>query len=133
MVFTWSYGVAASLLAAADIVAAQTIPAGDRIESHMLEIAGEEVLSGHEALMEREAKRTIYVNQPVTLENTRAARLVERNQIVALSFQSGALEITLTGRALGAAARGEQVQVMNLDTRKMLTGVVQEGGWVLLQ
>jgi len=50
-----------------------------------------------------------------------------------LSYRQAGLEINLSGRAMGAAALGEQVQVMNLSTREMLSGTVQKDGSVLVQ
>jgi flagella basal body P-ring formation protein FlgA len=84
-------------------------------------------------LIGREAKRTIYAGQPVTLDNTRPARLVTRNQIVTVKYIKGGLEISTTGRAMGEASLNEPVTVLNLQSRQMVQGIVQESGWVLAQ
>lgn len=84
----------------------------------------------HAALLGREVRRTVYAGQPVNEQNTRAARLVKRNQLVTLKYVRGSLEITLNGRALGEAAEGETVSVMNLESRQVVEGTVQAGGWI---
>lgn len=114
----------------ANLVAAQTIPAGDRIAPENVE--GE--ASSEEAdLFLREARRTIYAGQPVTHENTRRHRIIERNQLVTVRYQQGSLEISMPARAMEAAAAGDLLKMMNTDSRELLTGVVQDDGWVLVQ
>ncbi len=115
------------------IVAAETIPAGESIVMDKLVVDGDEDPSHLSGLVSREARRTIYANQAVTMDNTRPRRIVARNQVVTLSYRQAGLEINLSGRAMGAAALGEQVQVMNLSTREMLSGTVQKDGSVLVQ
>jgi flagella basal body P-ring formation protein FlgA len=54
--------------------------------------------------------------------------LVSRNDIVTVYFRSGPLTLTVKGQALGGAAAGEPVAVINLMSRKVLTGVaIAEG------
>ncbi len=84
----------------------------------------------HAALLGREVRRTVYAGQPINEQNTRAARLVKRNQLVTLKYVRGPLEITLNGRAMGEAAEGEIVSVMNLESRQVVEGTVQAGGWI---
>ena len=81
----------------------------------------------------REVRRTVYAGQEVRLDNTQAPRLVSRNQLVTVKYISGGLEITTTGRAMGEAAANESVTVLNLESRKLVNGVVQQDGWVLAQ
>ncbi|MEO1304494.1 MAG: flagellar basal body P-ring formation chaperone FlgA [Pseudomonadota bacterium] len=84
----------------------------------------------HAHLIGREVRRTIYAGQPVREQDTRAARLVKRNQLVTLKYMKGPLEITLNGRALGEAAENESVSVLNLESRQIVEGTVQAGGWI---
>jgi flagellar basal body P-ring formation protein FlgA len=86
-----------------------------------------------EPLVGREVRRTIYAGQSITADNTRPPMLVKRNQVVTLKYIKGALEITTTGRALGEAGLSETVSVLNPDSRQLVQGIVQEGGWVLAQ
>lgn len=114
------------------IVATDVIRAGDIVTASNADQDGS-YSSNDEGMLGREARRTIYAGQEITLDNTRAPRLVRRNQIVTVKYVSGALEISTTGRAMGEAALNEPVSVLNLQTRQMVHGIVQESGWVLVQ
>ena len=50
-----------------------------------------------------------------------------------VKFVSGALEITTTGRAMGEATEDEAVAILNLNSKKIVNGIVQKDGWVLVQ
>ncbi|MFN7054801.1 flagellar basal body P-ring formation chaperone FlgA [Hyphomonas sp.] len=114
------------------LVATEVIRAGAVISpANVSSAEGEGGEAGH--LIGREARRTIYSGQRITADNTRPARLVARNQIVTIRYVLGDLEISTTGRAMGEAALHEPVTVMNLQSRQLVQGIVQESGWVLAQ
>ena len=81
----------------------------------------------------REVRRTVYAGQEVSLSNTQAPRLVTRNQIVTVKYIRGGLEITTSARAMEEGGLDDLVTVLNLQSRKLVTGVIQQGGWVLAQ
>tara|TARA_R110002072_G_C7600424_1_gene503985 strand:- start:114 stop:521 length:408 start_codon:yes stop_codon:yes gene_type:complete len=126
-------GVIAAVTDASSLVAAEVIRAGDRISAANAVTDSGTAADADESLLGREVRRTIYAGQSITTDNTRAPMLVKRNQIVTLKYINGALEITTTGRALGEAGLSESVSVLNPDSRQLVQGVVQEGGWVLAQ
>lgn len=126
-------GAAAVLADASSLVAAEVIRAGDGVtvaNSQLRDGDGPEV---YDLYAGRQVRRTVYAGQPITLENTRSASLVTRNQVVKIRFISGALEISTSGRAMGDAALNETVSVLNLQSRQMVQGVVKADGWVLVQ
>ena len=84
----------------------------------------------HAEFLGREVKRTVYAGQPIREQDTRAPRLVKRNQLVTLKYMKGPLEISLMGRALGEAAEDASVSVLNLESRQVVEGTVQAGGWI---
>lgn len=118
-----------ALTNASSLTASEVIRAGQVVTAANTALEGQ----GEADLIGREARRTLYPGQAVTLENTRPARLVSRNQIVTLKYISGGLEISTTGRAMNEAALNEPVSVLNLQSRQMVQGIVQETGWVLAQ
>ena len=126
-------GVIAAVTDASSLVAAEVIRAGDRISAANAVTDSGTAADADESLLGREVRRTIYAGQSITTDNTRAPMLVKRNQIVTLKYINGALEITTTGRALGEAGLSESVSVLNPDSRQLVQGIVQEGGWVLAQ
>lgn len=120
-----------ALTGASSMVASEVIRAGDLVTP--VNASAEAAGAAEDGIFGREAKRTIYAGQPITMDNTRPARLVERNQIVTVKYIQGGLEISTTGRAMGEAALNEPVTVLNLQSRQMVQGIVQENGWVLAQ
>lgn len=84
----------------------------------------------HANLLGREVRKTVYAGQPIKPGDTQSPRLVKRNQLVAIKYLKGPLEISLTGRSLGEAGENESVSVLNLESRQVVEGIVQAGGWI---
>jgi flagella basal body P-ring formation protein FlgA len=128
---TLGLGAIIALSDATSLVASEVIKAGDVVtvaNAGLMEGDGPEV---YDVFMGREVKRTVYPGQAITLDNTRAQRLVTRNQIVTIRYIKGGLEISTSGRAMGEAALNEPVTVLNLQSRQLVQGIVQADGWVL--
>lgn len=116
------------------LVAARTLRAGTPLS------AGDLVLSSDPAplgaathpddAIGMEARVTLYAGRPIPLASLSPPALVERNQLVTLSFSHHGLEIRADGRALGRAAEGEAVRIMNLASRSTVTGTVIAPGLV---
>lgn len=128
-----SLAVMLNLAGASSLVASEVIRAGDRVTTSNAAAETGALDAEDRALIGREVKRTVYIGQPITPDNTRAPRLVKRNQIVTVKYISGALEISTTGRAMSEAGQDEPVTVLNLQSRQMVHGIVQKDGWVLAQ
>ena len=77
-----------------------------------------------------EARVALYPGRPVLLGDLAPAALVERNQTVRLVYRRGGLLIITDARALGRAALGDPVRVMNLSSRSNVTGTVTSDGTV---
>ena len=73
-----------------------------------------------------EARVTLYPGRPIMIGDVGPPALVDRNEIVRLVFRSGALSIFAEGRALDRAASGERVRIMNIDSREIVVGVLNE-------
>lgn len=131
--FALSFSALLALTDASYLVASEVIRAGDLVTPVNATAEPDAEAGMEDPIIGREARRTIYAGQPVTMDNTRPARLVTRNQIVTVKYIQGGLEITTTGRAMGEASLNEQVAVLNLQSRQMVQGIVQENGWVLAQ
>lgn len=81
----------------------------------------------------KEAQVTLYPGRPVMVQDLAAPALVERNAIVTLVYRSALLDIRAEARALGRAAAGERVRVMNLGSRSTVFGIVMADGTVVVQ
>lgn len=113
------------------LVATKVIPAGDAVTASNAETS--EGAPPESAFIGREVKRTVYVGQEISLDDTRSPRLVTRNQVVTVKYIKGSLEITTTGRAMNDASADEAVTVLNAASRQLIHGIVQKNGSVLVQ
>lgn len=130
-------GLAAlALLAAAPALAASVTPvrairAQTVIAAADLALAEEAApgaVASIEAAVGLEAKVTLYPGRPILASQIGPPALVERNQIVRITFQSGPLAIAADGRALDRGGVGERIRVMNLASRQIVTGAVAPDG-----
>jgi flagella basal body P-ring formation protein FlgA len=56
--------------------------------------------------------------------------VISRNALVTVLLKAGAMTLTVKGQALGTAAAGEPVDVLNTLTKKILHGVARSDGTV---
>lgn len=89
-------------------------------------------LASIEEAVGKEAKVTLYTGRPILASQIGAPALVERNQLVRMTYAAGSLSITTEGRALDRAGVGEEVRVMNLTSRQVVTGEVTPQGGVMV-
>ncbi|GAB5459088.1 MAG: hypothetical protein Hens3KO_21180 [Henriciella sp.] len=126
-------GLSAAFLDTSSLVASEVLRAGDVITEANTELDALGDSKNAEALFGREVRRTVYAGQKIVPANTRSRRVIKRNQIVTVKYHIGALEIAMNGRALGEAGVGETVEIMNTQSRKVITGTVTKEGWVNTQ
>ncbi|SUZ30760.1 hypothetical protein ROE7235_00486 [Roseibaca ekhonensis] len=77
-----------------------------------------------------EARVAIYPGRPVRLADLGPAAVVERNETVVMIYRQGGLTILSEGRALGRAALGDSVTVMNSTSRQSVQARVTSFGQV---
>jgi flagellar basal body P-ring formation protein FlgA len=77
-----------------------------------------------------EARVAIYPGRPVRLADLGPAAVIERNEAVVMIYRQGGLTIVSEGRALGRAALGQSVTVMNGNSRQSVQGRVISFGQV---
>ncbi|MFN3527078.1 MAG: flagellar basal body P-ring formation chaperone FlgA, partial [Paracoccus sp. (in: a-proteobacteria)] len=75
---------------------------------------------------------TIFEGRPLHPTMLQPPRLINRNQIVRLSFQRSTLRIEAEGRALSDGAAGEVIRVMNMDSRSTVSARVMPDGRVVV-
>ena len=80
----------------------------------------------------QEARISIYAGRPVLATDLGPPAVVDRNQIVPLAYQSGALAILTEGRALARGGVGDVIRVMNLASRSTVLGRIAANGTVLV-
>ncbi|MBK1634768.1 flagellar basal body P-ring formation chaperone FlgA [Rhodovulum adriaticum] len=78
----------------------------------------------------QEARVTLYPGRPIMAGNLGPPALIERNQIVTLTYVTAGLRIRAEGRALDRAGAGDRLRVMNLASRSTVTGTATAAGHV---
>ncbi|MEM9234496.1 MAG: flagellar basal body P-ring formation chaperone FlgA, partial [Pseudomonadota bacterium] len=78
----------------------------------------------------RQTTKTIFPGRVISLADTREADLVIRNGIVRVQARKGPLTIETKGRALGAGAAGDEILVMNIESRRTVTATITGPGIV---
>lgn len=129
------------LLLGATAAFADTVVATRTIRAHALVTAADlglaegtvpGALSEMSAALGKEARVMIYAGRPVRAGDLRPPAIVERNQIVALTFRRGGLTISAEGRSMGRGAVGETIRAVNLSSRLTVSGVVAADGSVIV-
>lgn len=111
------------------LLASRTLPARTIIsEADLTVIAGETpgAATSITDVLGKETRATIYSGHPVFLSTLSEPAVIERNQFATLVYQIGGLTISAEGRAMERGAAGELVRVMNLSSRTIVQGVVQQ-------
>ncbi|WP_278922134.1 MULTISPECIES: flagellar basal body P-ring formation chaperone FlgA [Pseudophaeobacter] len=93
-----------------------------------VQVAG--AMSDANEVVGMEARVPLYPGRPMRPGDIGPAAIVDRNDLVMLSFHRGALTILAEGRALARGAEGEWIKVMNLASRSTVTGRVNSDGTV---
>lgn len=116
---------------AGSVVPVRAIRAQTVVEATDLDLADKDTpgaLTEIEAAAGLEAKVTLYPGRPILPSQLGPPALVERNQQVRMIFKDGALAISTEGRTLDRGGMGEQVRVMNLGSRQIVSGAVAPDG-----
>lgn len=88
------------------------------------------VLSSEVEALGQEARVVLYEGRAIRATDVGSVTLIERNQIVPLTYHSGALTIMADGRALDRGGAGDVIRVMNLSSRSTVTGIVTADGHI---
>lgn len=75
-------------------------------------------------LIDMTPKRVASAGKPMLLLDLMPPKMVDRGDAITLVFESGAMVLTVKGKALQDGALGDMVRVANTDSNKSLQGVV---------
>jgi flagella basal body P-ring formation protein FlgA len=119
--------------AAATLVSARAIPAAGLIGPEDVRLVPGEspgALADPALAIGKEARVSLYPGRPIRAADLGPPALVHRNAVVTLGFRRGGIEILAQGRALDRGGEGDEVRVMNLTSRLIVTGRVMADGSV---
>ncbi len=117
-------------LVATRVIKAQEVVSADAVTMVSAEIPG--AVTDASMAIGMEARVAIYPGRPVLAENIAAAAVIERNQLVPLSYSTSGLTIRTEGRALARGRAGEMIEVMNLASKTKVTGRIGPDGTIEL-
>ncbi len=90
--------------------------------------APRDALADPEALIGKTAKRVLLANMPLRALDVMETPSVRRNEPVTLIYEADGLKLSVRGRALGDAAIGANVKVLNPQSNKVLEAIVDGPG-----
>lgn len=122
--------LAPTLASAETMTAARTLPAGTVITAGDVIMADPDEL---QAVLGRQTRATIYEGRQIDPATLVTPTLIDRNQIVTISYVNAALRIDAEGRALSAGSAGEIIRVMNNSSRITVSGRVAADGTVIVR
>ncbi|NEX46383.1 flagellar basal body P-ring formation protein FlgA [Rhodobacter sp. ETT8] len=115
------------------VVANRVIRAGQVIATEDLSVVEAVIpqsVTDIAAIIGKEARVALYPGRPIRAEQVGPPAIVQRNQVVSLSFVSGTLAIFTEGRALDRGGIGDVIPVVNLGSRNTVQGRIMPDGSV---
>jgi flagella basal body P-ring formation protein FlgA len=92
---------------------------------------------GEPALRERavgmQLRRPMHAGTPIRAADIAKPEFVSRDQSVTVIYQVPGIYLTTRGKAIDGGAEGDTVSVLNLQTKRTLTGIVTGRGQVTVQ
>jgi flagella basal body P-ring formation protein FlgA len=118
-------------------VARRSIPSGEVVSIDDLARARmnaatlpRDAVSSELAIIGKRTKTEISIGEPFRKDKLSTPAVVEAGQKVSMLYRNGRFEVTATGVALEAGARGEEVRIRNESSKKIITATVIEPGLV---
>jgi len=90
--------------------------------------APRDALADPEALIGKTAKRVLLANTPLRAMDVMDTPSVRRNEPVTLIYEAEGLKLSVRGKAMGDAAIGASVKVLNPQSNKVLEAIVDGPG-----
>jgi flagella basal body P-ring formation protein FlgA len=89
--------------------------------------------AAREQALGMQMRRPIHAGQPLRLADLVKPDLVQRDQAVTVIFQTAGLYLTTRGKALDNGTEGDVVSVLNIQSKRTVTGTVTGRGQVTIQ
>ncbi len=80
-----------------------------------------------------ETRSTLYAGRAIQPGDIGPPAIIDRNQIVIITYAVGALTITTEARAVGRGGVGDGGRLLNLASRATVEGKIRSDGTVLVQ
>ncbi len=93
---------------------------------------GRQFFDSAPALIGKEVRRTIRSGAVIRPQDVQQPELVKRGDTVILTAKSGSLTVTSNGTAMASGRLGEQIKVMNTQSKRVIDAVVSGPGHALV-
>lgn len=90
------------------------------------------VITDARQLVGMTTKRPLRTNQMLRGSDLVMTPAIHKNSLVTLALQSGQMSLTVTGKALEDAAIGQAIRVVNVNSKKELTGIVRDASTIVI-
>jgi flagella basal body P-ring formation protein FlgA len=90
------------------------------------------VITGRQPLVGKIARRTLLPGKPIPVNAVAEPMLVTRGVPTQAVFQAGGITITALVFPVRSGSLGDYIQMRNIDSGKMIAGIVQADGTVLI-
>jgi flagella basal body P-ring formation protein FlgA len=90
------------------------------------------VVTDSRQLVGMTTKRPLRTGQMLRGSDLVMTPAIRKNTLVTLALQSGQMNLTVTGRALEDAAIGQPIRVVNVNSKKELTGIVRDASTIVI-
>ena len=116
-------------VAADEIAAARNLPAGTILtHADLVVTTTARVGLAPADAVGKQLRSAVYRGRPISARHLTAPTVVNRNQLITLTYEDAALRIETEARALGAGGEGDLIRVMNLSSRATLMARINVDG-----
>ncbi len=102
---------------ASEVTASRTLPVGSIVEMSDIDFDNVDGTALAKKFIGKEIKRAVYVGRVINPSDVGPVTIVKRNDVIRLHFEQNGLGIRTEARALESGGLGEEIPVMNIDTR----------------
>jgi flagella basal body P-ring formation protein FlgA len=91
-----------------------------------------DIIATAQVVIGQAARRTLRPGQPLRQADLMRPELVQRNEAVIILYQVPGIALTLRGKAIDSGSEGDVINVMNIQSKRTVQGVVTGAGRVLV-